>query len=207
MSFYGRYVLPALITCACGTKPVRLQRRKIVPRARGVVLELGFGAGLNLPFYDASQVSRVYALEPEEGMLARARKVARNAPVPIEILPERAEDLSLPAGSVDTVLVTYSLCTIPDAVSALEGARRALKPGGQLLFCEHGLAPDEKVQRTQRAVEPLWSRIGGGCHLTRDIPAIITQAGFRIAGLERMYLPNTPRFAGYNYWGNAEAAG
>jgi SAM-dependent methyltransferase len=203
---YARYVLPTLITCACGAKPIRYQRRKVVPRADGVVLELGFGSGLNLPFYDPLKVSRVHALEPEEGMLVRARKAARRSPVPIEVLRERAEELSLPAGSVDTVLVTYSLCTIPDAVSALEGARRALKPNGQLLFCEHGLAPDEKIRRTQRAIEPLWSRIGGGCRLTRDIPAIVTQAGFRITDLQTMYVPGTPRFAGYNYWGRAIAA-
>lgn len=206
MSVYGRYVLPALITCACGAKPVRYQRRKIAPRAEGLVLELGFGAGLNLPYYDRSKVSRVYALEPEEGMLARARKIARTAPFPVEVLPERAEDLSLPDASVDTVLVTYSLCTIPDAVAALRGARRALKPGGRLLFCEHGLAPDEKVRRTQRFVEPLWSRIAGGCRLTRDIPALIAQGGFRIADMETMYLPSTPRFGGFNYWGSAFAS-
>ena len=206
MSFYSRYILPALITCACGAKPVRRQRRKIVPRAEGVVLEIGFGAGLNLPFYDASKVSRVHALEPEDGMLARARKISGSSAIPIEILPERAEDLSLPDASVDTVLVTYSLCTIPDAVAALNGARRVLKPQGRLLFCEHGLAPDAKVQHTQRSIEPIWSRIGGGCRLTRNIPSLICQAGFEIADLEAMYLPSTPRFAGYNYWGSAKIA-
>lgn len=206
MRLYDRYVLPAVITCACGAKPVRYQRRKIVPRAEGVVLELGFGTGLNLAFYDASKVSCVHALEPEEGMLARARKVARTAPVPVEILPERAEDLSLPDESVDTVLVTYSLCTIPDAAAALRGVRRVLKPGGKLLFCEHGLAPDAQIQRTQRSIEPFWSRIAGGCRLTRDIPGLIVQGGFRITDLETMYLPSTPRFAGFNYWGSAVVA-
>ncbi len=203
MSFYNRYILPAVINCCCGLKPIRYQRRKIVPRAEGVVLELGFGSGLNLPFYDATKTTRIYALEPEEGMLARARKVARSAPLPVEILPERAEDLSLPPASVDTVLVTYALCTIPDPVAALAGAARALKPGGKLLFCEHGLAPDAKVQRTQRAIEPIWKAIAGGCHLCRDVPGLIAQGGFRIEGMETMYLPSTPRFAGYNYWGSA----
>lgn len=203
MSFYNRYILPAFLTCACGTKSVRYQRRKIVPRAEGVVLELGFGSGLNLPYYDAAKVTRLYALEPEEGMLARARKAARGAPVPVEILSERAEEISLPAHSVDTVLVTYSLCTIPDPVSALAGARRVLKSGGVLLFCEHGLAPDAKVQRIQRMVEPIWKRVAGGCHLTRDVRSLVEQSGFAIETCETMYLPSTPRFAGYNVWGNA----
>lgn len=205
MTLYDRYVLPAIINCACGAKPIRYQRSKIVPRAGGVVLELGFGSGLNVPYYDTSKVSRVYALEPEEGMLVRARKIAAQAPVPIEVLPEKAEEISLPDHSVDTVLVTYALCTIPNPVAALQGARRVLKPGGKLLFCEHGLAPDEKVQRTQRAVEPLWRRIAGGCRLTRDIPALVAAGGFHVADMESMYLPSTPRFAGFNYWGCASS--
>ncbi|MBY0564015.1 MAG: class I SAM-dependent methyltransferase [Hyphomonadaceae bacterium] len=206
MNPYDRYILPALIDVACGCRPIRRQRAKIVPQAEGVVLELGFGSGLNLPHYDASKVSRVYALEPSEGMLARARKAAARALVPVEVLPERAEDLSLAPASVDTVLVTYSLCTIPDAVAALQGARRVLKPGGKLLFCEHGLAPDESVRRWQRRIEPLWKPIAGGCHLTRDIPALIGEGGFRIETQESMYLPRSPRWAGFNVWGAARAA-
>jgi ubiquinone/menaquinone biosynthesis C-methylase UbiE len=176
-----------------------------VPKAHGVVLELGFGSGLNLPFYDPARVTRVIALEPSEGMLVRARKAASEAPngVQVDILPETAEALSIPDASVDTVLVTYSLCTIPDPHAALEGARRALKPGGKLLFCEHGLAPDEKIARTQRRLDPLWSKIAGGCHLSRDIPALIRAAGFVIEDLDTMYLPKSPRFAGFNTWGAA----
>jgi SAM-dependent methyltransferase len=206
VSLYERYILPALIDVTCGCRPIRRQREKVVPNAEGVVLELGFGSGLNLPHYDTSKVSYVYALEPSEGMLARARKAAARSPVPVGVLAERAEDLSLPAGSVDTVLVTYSLCTIPDAVAALVGARRALKPGGRLLFCEHGLAADEGVRRWQRRIEPLWRPLSGGCHLTRDIPALIAAAGYRVEDLETMYLPRAPRWAGYNLWGAARAA-
>jgi ubiquinone/menaquinone biosynthesis C-methylase UbiE len=201
MSFYSRYIVPPLINCACGAKPIRYQRRKIVPRARGVVLELGFGSGLNVPFYDPAKVERIYALEPEEGMLARARKIAAGAPIPIEILAERAEANSLPDRSVDTVLVTYALCTIPDAIAALKGARRVLKPGGQLLFCEHGLAPDVEVARTQVNMEKWWKHVAGGCHLTRDMPKLVRDAGFDIEAIEAMYLPGTPRALGYNYWG------
>jgi SAM-dependent methyltransferase len=203
MGFYDRYIVPPLIGLACGAKPIRKQREKVVPRAEGVVLELGFGGGLNLPFYDRSKVRKLFALEPAPGMLARARKVASASDLPVEILAETAETLSLPAASVDTVLVTYSLCTIPDAIAALQGARRALRPGGRLLFCEHGRAPDEAVRRTQSGIEPVWKVIGGGCHLTRDIPSIVSGGGFEIEKLETMYLPGTPRWAGFNYWGAA----
>src|SRR5258706_5340083 len=162
MGLYEGYLLPPLINLACGAKPIGYQRRKVVPQAEGVVLELGFGSGLNLPHYDPARVSRLYALEPSEGMLKRARGKAAEASFPVEVLAETAETLSLPAASVDTVVVTFSLCTIPDGVAALEGARRALKPGGRLLFCEHGVAPDEDVAKAQRSIEPVWKGIFGG---------------------------------------------
>ena len=206
MGLYSRYVLPHLINCACGARPIEKERAKIVPRAAGVVLELGFGSGRNLAHYDFARIEKIYALEPEPGMRELARKAAAGAPAPIEILPEKAEDLSLPEASVDCVLVTYTLCTIPDGVAALKAARRALKPGGRLYFCEHGLAPDAQVARTQRRIEPLWSRLAGGCHLTRDIPALLGQGGFRIEDLTSWYLPRTPQFAGYTYRGAAVAA-
>jgi SAM-dependent methyltransferase len=205
MGFYDRYIVPPLITLACGANPISRQRQKIVPLAEGAVLELGFGAGLNLPHYDRSKVTRLFALEPAPGMLKRARKTAAAANFPVEILPETAEALSLPPASVDTVLVTYSLCTIPDPVTALQGARRALRPGGRLLFCEHGKAPDADVQRTQARIEPFWKVIGGGCHLCRDIPQLVRDGGFGIETLETMYLPKTPQWAGFNYWGSARA--
>lgn len=206
MGFYDRFILPPLIDMACGAKPIGRQRAKLVPGAQGVVLELGFGSGRNLPHYDRARVTRLYALEPSPGMLVRARKMAAGTDLPVEILPETAESLSLGPASVDTVVVTYSLCTIPDPVAALEAARRALKAGGRLLFCEHGRAPDAKVRRTQARIEPVWKRIAGGCHLTRDIPALIQGAGFHIGQLDTMYLPGTPEWAGYNLWGWAQAA-
>ncbi len=206
MGLYDRFILPPLINAACGAKPIAKQRAKVVPQASGVVLELGFGSGLNLPHYDRSKVSRLYALEPSPGMLARARRLVQGSDLPVEILPETAEALSLGDVSVDTVLVTYSLCTIPDPLAALVGARRALKPGGRLLFAEHGRAPDAQVLRTQVRVEPIWKRIAGGCHLTRDIPALIREAGFQFETLESMYLPGTPGWAGFNFWGVAHSA-
>lgn len=205
MNLYERYLLPAFVTGACSCSPIDKQRQKVVPAAEGVVLELGFGAGLNLPHYDATKVRKLYALEPSLGMVKRARDRVRNAPFDVEILTETAENMPLGPQSVDTVLVTYSLCTIPDAMRALERARRALKPNGRLLFCEHGLSPDQGVQRWQKRIEPVWKMVGGGCHLARDIPALIEAAGFRIGELETMYLPKSPRWAGYNYWGSARA--
>ena len=139
-------------------------------------------------------------------MRALSEKAARSAPFPVEVRPEITERLDLPAGVIDTLLITYTLCTIPDPVPALAAARRFLKPGGRLVFCEHGRAPDAEVRKTQSGVEPFWRRIAGGCHLTRDIPAIIAAGGFRIDRLDTMYLPNSPRFAGYNYWGTAVVA-
>lgn len=203
MGVYERYLLPPLINLACSRKPVAMQRRKLVPQADGVVLELGFGSGLNLGYYDAGKVTKLFALEPSEGMLARARRKASVAPFPVDILSETAEDLSLAESSVDTVLVTYALCTIPDPASALVAARRALKRGGRLLFCEHGLAPDEPVRRWQRRIEPFWRVVGGGCNLARDIPELIRVAGFTVDTIDKRYLPKTPKWAGFNYLGSA----
>jgi SAM-dependent methyltransferase len=206
MGFYARYILPHVIDCACGTRPIQKQRAKVASRVEGDVLELGFGSGRNVPFLDAEKIKRLIAVEPEAGMRPLAEKAATTAPFPIEVRSETAETLSLAPASFDTLFVTYTLCTIPDPVSALTAARAFLKPGGKLVFCEHGRAPDAKVAKMQASVEPLWKRIAGGCHLSRDIPRIIGDAGFRIDALEAMYLPRTPRFAGFNYWGEARPA-
>jgi ubiquinone/menaquinone biosynthesis C-methylase UbiE len=206
MGFYDRYILPRLIGCACGAKPIAKQRAKIAPQAEGVVLELGFGSGLNLPFYDPAKVARVIAVEPSLGMISQAEKAIASSPVPVEVRLESAERLSVPDASVDTVVLTYALCTVSDTTAALNAARRALRPGGRLLFCEHGLAPDPRLARFQRRLEPLWSRLAGGCRLTRDAPSLIEAAGFRLIWTETMYLPGAPRWAGFNAWGEAVAA-
>ena len=203
MGFYDRYILPRVLDLACGTKPVRRQRQKVVPLAEGRVLEIGIGSGLNLPFYDAAKIETVIGLDPAEEMLSMARRRSADLPFAVEYLALEGERIPLEAESVDTVLVTYTLCTIPDPVAALEGMRRVLKASGRLIFCEHGRAPDAAVRRWQDRLNPLWGRIGGGCNLNRDIPALIEAAGFRVEHLERMYLPGTPRFAGFNYWGSA----
>ncbi len=203
MGFYDRHILPRVLNLSCGTKAVRRQRQKVVPLAEGRVLEIGIGSGLNLPYYDPAKVERVIGLDPAEEMLSYARRKSEGLPFPVEYLALEGERIPLERQSVDTVLVTYTLCTIANAIAALEGMRRVLKRGGRLIFCEHGKAPDEAVRRWQRRLNPLWNRLGGGCNLDRDIPALIEGAGFRMDSLRTMYLPRTPRFAGFNFWGSA----
>ncbi len=203
MGFYDKFILPRALNLACGMKPIRKQREKVVPLAEGTVLEIGIGSGLNLPFYDPAKVDRVIGLDPAEEMLEHARKAAAGVPFPVEHLALEGERIPLEAGSVDTVLVTYTLCTIPDVASALDGMRKVVRPGGRLVFCEHGKAPDAAVRRWQDRLNPLWGRFSGGCNLNRDIPQLIADAGFAIDDLETMYLPGAPRFAGFNYWGTA----
>src|ERR1700743_3406667 len=165
MGFYDRHVLPVLLNAAMGTKPIRYQRRKVVPRAKGRVLEIGFGAGHNLPFYDAGKVTHLWALEPAKEMRARAAERVAESPLQIEFLDLPGEQIPLESESADTVLVTYTICTIPDAMKALGEMRRVLKPDGRMIFCEHGKAPDEKVNRWQDRLTPLWRSCFGGCHL------------------------------------------
>ncbi len=205
MSFYEDRILPHLINCACSAKPNQKQREKIVPLAEGDVLEIGFGSGLNLPFYDTQKVRKIWGLEPAEGMRRKAQPMVDASSLDVEFIDLPGESIPLDDNSVDTVLVTYSLCTIPDAIAALEGMRRVLKPGGSLLFCEHGIAPDENVRRWQRRLNPTWSRIAGGCNMDRDIPGLITESGFEITADERMYIPGIKALC-YNYWGSAKAA-
>lgn len=206
MGFYDRHILPPLLSAMMGTKPIRYQRKKVVPRAEGRVLEIGFGAGHNLPFYDAAKVSHLWALEPSREIRAQAAERIAASPLEIEFLDLPGEEIPLEDDAADTVLVTYTLCTIPDVMRALSGMRRVLKPTGNLIFCEHGAAPDESVKRWQARLDPAWGRIAGGCHLNRAVPQLLQDAGFRIGDIQTMYLPGTPRFAGFNYWGSATKA-
>lgn len=203
MGLYSRFVLPRIIQFACGLKPHMRQRAKIVPSAAGRVLEIGIGSGLNLPFYDAGKVSHLWGLDPSPDIWALASDQVRKVEIPVEYLPASAESIPLDAVSVDTIVVTYSLCSIPDVAAAMAEMRRVLRPGGRVLFAEHGLAPDPDVRKWQDRVTPLWKKVGGGCHLNRDIPGLLRAGGFRIAELETMYLPGW-RPATFNYWGAAE---
>jgi len=205
MNLYDRYVLPVLIDLACGIEPVQRQRAKIVPRAQGRVLEIGIGTGRNLPFYDHAKLEKLYGLDPALQMHRKARQRMREAGLEVELVDLPAERIPMDDASFDTVLTTFTLCTIPDAAAALREMRRVLKPQGRLLFCEHGAAPDPSVRRWQDRLTPIWKPIAGGCHLNRDIPGLLREGGFRVLDLEQLYLPG-PRPLTYNYWGSAVAA-
>jgi ubiquinone/menaquinone biosynthesis C-methylase UbiE len=204
MGVYDRHILPRLIGVACSSKPNMMQREKIVPLAEGDVLEIGLGTGLNLPYYDTNKVRKVWGLEPSEGMRQLARKKITDSKVEVEMIDLPGEEIPLDAQSVDTVVVTYTLCTIPDAQRALRGMRRVLRPGGKLLFCEHGIAPDRGVRQWQERINPTWRRFAGGCQINRDIPDLLESSGFRVLVDERMYIPGI-KLLSYNYWGSAVA--
>ncbi|MBF2753869.1 MAG: class I SAM-dependent methyltransferase [Gammaproteobacteria bacterium AqS3] len=201
---WNRWVLPHLLHCSCGLKPFRMQREKIVPEARGTVLEVGFGSGLNLPHYRTDAVDKIYALEPAEPVAALAEEAIGRASMPVELLLAGAEDIPLPSNCIDSVVCTYTLCTIPDLERSLAEIRRVLRPEGRFWFSEHGLAPDESVAHWQRRLDGLWSRIAGGCHLSRDAPENLRTAGWRIGSLDQMYLPGS-KIVMYHSWGWASA--
>lgn len=202
MNPYDHYVLPYLLDVACGMKALQRQRATLVSQARGRVLEIGIGTGRNLPFYDRDKLESLQGLDPAAQMHGLARKRARKAGLDIELLTLPAERISADDESFDTVLSTFTLCTIPDAVTALREMRRVLKPDGVLLFCEHGLAPDASVRRWQDRLTPVWKPIAGGCHLNRDIPALLAEGGFVVTEIEADYLRG-PRPMMYVYRGAA----
>ena len=202
MSFYDDRVLPHLINLACGSKPARKQREKVVPLATGDVLEVGFGSGLNLPWYDPAKVRRIWALEPAPGMRKLAQKNIEASGLEVELIDLPGEEIPLDPDSVDSVVITYTLCTIPDVHAALAGVRRVLRPGGRLFYCEHGKAPDAGVHAWQNRLNPAWRRFAGGCNMNRDIPALLNDAGFEIEEDNRMYVPGI-RALSYNFWGSA----
>lgn len=206
MNFYDKYILPSLINCGCGTKPMRYQRQKIVPLAEGSVLEIGIGSGLNLPFYDLGKINKIWGLDPSKELNNMAKNISTTIDVEVDFIIGGAEEIPLPDNSIDTVLLTYTLCTIAEVKDSIREMERVLKTSGRMLFCEHGLAPDEKVVRWQERLSPYWKKIAGGCHLNRNIPKIIEDSKFKIVKLESMYLPKTPKFAGFNYWGEARVS-
>jgi ubiquinone/menaquinone biosynthesis C-methylase UbiE len=202
MSFWAEHVLPFLVEKACRSSVILGERRRWIPRAHGEVLELGVGSGLNLAFYDAPRVSGVTGVDPSAALLARARPRAAEAPVPVHLLQARAERLPLPDRSFDSAVVTYSLCSVDDPARVLAEVRRVLRPGGELLFVEHGLARDPAVQRWQHRLTPMWKRVGGGCHLDRDMAAILRGAGYCIDELAAEHTEGV-RWLSFTYQGVA----
>jgi SAM-dependent methyltransferase len=204
MPFYKDHVYPYLVSALGNPKPIEDIRRRIVPLAQGSVLEIGVGPGVNFTHYDPARVTNVYALEPNPGMLRRAEEQQRQAEVKIEFLDLPGERIPLADASVDTVVSTFTLCTIPGVVEAIQGVRRVLKPGGKLIFFEHGLSPDPAVQRWQKRSEPLFRWAFEGCHVTRDIPALIGKGGFDIDQIDAGYISPFPKSGSYCWWGVAQ---
>jgi SAM-dependent methyltransferase len=202
-NWYDRHLLPYLLDFACGLAPIARQRQLVVPQAEGRVLEIGIGTGLNLAFYDRHKIESLIGIDPAEQMHPLAQRRSRRAGIPVELVPISAERLPLESASVDCIVCTYTLCSIRDPLTALQEMRRVLRPGGKLLYAEHGLAPDAAVARHQTRIEPYWSRIAGGCHLTRNVPALLQQAGFQVKG--RAGYVAWPRSLAYNFWGEAVA--
>ena len=199
---YEKKFLPKICNCCCSLGPIQKQREKIVPLAEDIVLEIGIGSGLNIPFYDKNKVSKIIGLDPSEELNEMALSLAKENHLNIDFIISGAESIDLESNSVDTVLVTYTLCTIPEVIPSISEIKRVLKPEGKLLFCEHGISPNKYTRILQNFLNPVWRLIFGGCNLNRNIPELIS-AEFNIINIDKMYLPKTPKFIGYNLWGTA----
>jgi ubiquinone/menaquinone biosynthesis C-methylase UbiE len=202
MPFYRDHIYPRLVSALGDPKPIRDVRKRMIPLAQGEVLEIGVGPGVNFVLYDPKKVSKVYALEPNPGMIRLAEQ-HRRTKLNVEFLDFPGERIPLGDGSVDTVVSTFTLCTIPGVADAIRGIGRVLRPGGQFLFFEHGLSPDIRVRRWQERTEPLFQWAFEGCHVTRDIPALIKEGGFRVERMEAGYLARFPKSGSYCFWGVA----
>lgn len=203
MPFYRDHVYPHLVRILGNPKPVQKIRQHLVPLAQGKVLEIGVGPGVNFVHYDPARVSKVYALEPNPGMIRRAEQQRRRTELNVEFLDLPGERIPLADASVDTVVSTFTLCTIPGVVEAIQGIGRVLKPCGQFIFFEHGLSPDPRVRRWQERTDPLFQWAFEGCHVTRDIPSLIRQGGFKIEQMDTAYLAPFPKSGSYFFWGVA----
>ena len=201
--FYESKVLPKLLTVLCNTKPNHYQRKKVVPLAIGDVVEIGVGPGLNLQYYNLDTVNKVIGIDPSDELNKIAKKNANKVNLDIEFNLSSAESIDLPTSSVDSVVCTFSLCSIPNPEKALKEIHRILKPGGKYYFCEHGISPDLSTRVFQNVTNVFYPKLSGGCHANRDIPKLISESGLKILEKDTMYLPGSVKFLGYNYWGVA----
>lgn len=203
MGIYSKFVLPKMINFACSQSSTTKQREKIIPYVEGRVLEIGVGTGLNIPFYDASNVDYVMGIDPEIANWKEGKIDVSKLPFEYDFAQAYAENIPADNHSFDSVVITYTLCSIPVIGLAFEEIRRIIKPSGTLYFCEHGKAPDKAVLKWQNNINPIWKKIGGGCNLNRDIPSLILESGFKIENLEEMYITGWKPLS-YNYWGSAK---
>ena len=203
MGAYGRWIFPRLVDWTMRNADLTAYRQRLVPLACGYVLDVGIGSGLNLPFY-GPMVERVIGLDPSAELLFRAEQMARQCKHPIHLVQGSAEAIPIDNGVIDSAVMTWTLCSVSDPLQTLREIRRVLKPEGELLFVEHGLAPDWRIEKWQHRLDPLWTRIS--CHLDRPVDRLLIRAGFEITALHAGYLPRGPRFLTYLYEGRARAS-
>lgn len=201
--FYSRAIAPRVVSCLCGLGAIKKQRRRLVPHASGCVLEIGIGSGRNLPFYDPEKVSKVIGIDPDPTMLKLGRGRFQSARVEIDVIQGSADSLPIEDRSIDTALITYTLCSLPNPAAALAEIRRVLRPGGKILFCEHGRSQSERTAEWQDRLNPVWCKLAAGCNINRDAARLLRDAGFKIAELEQFSLTGIPDIIGSHYVGTA----
>ncbi|GAB4476912.1 MAG: class I SAM-dependent methyltransferase [Erythrobacter tepidarius] len=201
--WYEAKIMPKLITCACSQPQVMKRRGTVVPLARGDVFELGCGGGINHAFYDRRAITSYAGIDPHHGLLEAASAAARAKGWAADLRQGRGEAIPFSDNSFDCVVCTFTLCSVDEPAQVMHEIGRILRPGGQMLFLEHGRAPDTGVRRWQERIEPLWKRLAGGCHLSRPIASALASAGFAVETLGEAYTPKAPRFVGWMEWGIA----
>lgn len=206
-SWYDAHIVPRVIQCACSSPAIMKVRSQVVPLATGHVFEIGCGGGINQQYYDPTRVTSYAGMDPSAKGLDYARAAAAEKGWQVDIRQGFGEAIPFEDARFDCVVCTYTLCSVSDPAQTLRELRRILKPGGQMLFAEHGTAPDADVRRWQGRIEPVWKRLAGGCHLTRPIGSAIAAGGFAVDPVGARYAPKTPRWAGWMEWGSAVKAG